>query len=186
VIEKYISPVIYSKVSVKNTVDRNDEEIKQTVATLFDAMRNKAPCFELEVYGALYQLLTQLYSKKYLTPSDKSAHSSQTQIVITLINWIENNLSEPINLTKLSEISGLSPKYLCRIFKEYTSKTLIQYINELRIENACYELAVNNKNITEASYQSGFDDLSYFCKLFKRLKGITPKEYKRQYRWSNG
>lgn len=64
---------------------------------------------------------------------------------------IENNLAESIDLNKLAEITGMSPKYLCRIFKEYTSKTLVQYINELRIENACYEMSVNDKNISVAS-----------------------------------
>lgn len=77
----------------------------------------------------------------------------------------------------LSSISGFSEKYLCRIFKEYTSKTPITYINELRIEKACNEMGINKKNITYAAYESGFNDLSYFCRTFKKYKNITPKEY---------
>lgn len=180
-LEKYISPIIYSKVYVKNLIDSSDVEIATMVSDLFQAIRKKAPYFELEIYGILLRLIAQLYEKKYIVRSTKSVHSRQSQTIITLIDWIEKNLAEPIDLNQLSKISGLSPKYLCRVFREYTSKTLIQYINELRIENACYEISVNNKNITEASYACGFNDLSYFCKLFKQHMGITPKEFKNNY-----
>ena len=180
-LEKYISPIIYSKMYVRNAIDPCDQEITDSVSDLFEAIRTMGSYFELKIYGLLFSLLAQLYGKKYLIPSDKSVHSRQSQTVITLISWIEKNLSEPIDLNKLSSISGLSPKYLCRVFREYTSKTLVQYINELRIENACHEMSVNNKNITEASYASGFNDLSYFCKIFKQHKGITPKEFKKKY-----
>lgn len=179
VVEKYLSPIIYSQVYVKSAIDPGDTEIQQTAYALFEAIRDEGQFFELEIYSLLFRLLSQLYRREYIIPTAKSVHSRQAKTVITLIKWIEKNLSEPIDLDKLSAVSGLSPKYLCRIFREYTSKTLVQYINELRIENACHEIAVNNKNITEASYESGFNDLSYFCKVFKQHKGMTPKEYKR-------
>lgn len=178
--EKYISPIIHSQVSVKNAVDQNDTQIRHTVAMLFEAMRKQAPCYELEIYSILFSLFAQLYTQKYITPSVKSAHSRQTQTIIALIDWLEKNFAEPVSLQKLSALSGLSAKYLCRIFKEYTSKTLVQYVNELRIENACYEMSIKEKTVTAASYDSGFNDLSYFCKIFKQYKGVTPKEYKNQ------
>ena len=182
VLEKYVSPLVYSKMHVNNMIKSDDQEIQYTVSMLFAAMRKRSAYYEMEIYSILFGLLAQLYDRQYIIATEKSVHSRQSQTVITLIDWIENNLAESIDLNKLADISGMSPKYLCRIFKEYTSKTLVQYINELRIENACYEMSVNDKNITEASYESGFNDLSYFCKLFKQYKGITPKEFKRQYR----
>lgn len=178
VAEKYISPIVQAKVGINRLSSPCDSEMQDTVAKLFTVMRERQPYYELRVYGLLFDLFAQLYAQKYILPREKAAHSHQTQTIIQLIDWMEKNFAEPISLQKLSALSGLTPKYLCRVFKEYTSKTPMEYINELRIENACYEMSIRGKNITAASYDSGFNDLSYFCKIFKRHKGITPREYK--------
>lgn len=178
VAEKYISPIVQATVGINRLSSPCDCEMQDTVAALFTAMRERQPYYELRVYGLLFDLFAQLYAQKYILPCEKVAHSHQTQTIIQLIDWMEKNFAEPISLQKLSVLSGLTPKYLCRVFKEYTSKTPMEYINELRIENACYEMSIRGKNITAASYDSGFNDLSYFCKIFKRHKGITPREYK--------
>ena len=68
-------------------------------------------------------------------------------------------------------------KYLCRIFREYTGMSPMAYVNSLRIDRACIDMTLHHKNVTEAAMDAGFADLSYFTKLFKRTKGITPREY---------
>ena len=87
-----------------------------------------------------------------------------------LLRWLQQNFTEPLRLNTLAEHCGLSEKYLCRLFKEYTAKTPIEYITDLRIEHACIEMTARQKSITEAAFNSGFNDVSYFCKVFKRQK----------------
>ena len=58
-----------------------------------------------------------------------------------------------------------------------TYRTPIDYLNYYRIERACYQLLTTNHSITEIAYSSGFNDLSYFIKTFKKYKGVTPKNY---------
>lgn len=178
--EKYISPIVNSFFTIKNLVDMADSDVCAAVNSLFEVISAKEPYFELRIYGLLFELFSLLYKNEYITPSDKAMHSRRTQMMTDLIKWIEENLSRPISLDELAARAGVNSKYLCRLFKEYTSRTPIEYINELRIENACYEISVKGKNITGASYDSGFGDLSYFCKLFKRYKGMTPGEYKKE------
>lgn len=178
--EKYLLPIIKTQIQLKNAIDRNDTEITIAIDLLFTSIRQQETYFELTVYGALFRVLALLYTKQYITSAKKLPHSTRAQTMTTLIDWIERNFAEQITLEQLSAIAELSPKYLCRVFKEYTSKTLIQYINELRIENACFEMAYKGKSITQAAYDSGFNELSYFCKIFKQHKGITPKEYRLQ------
>ena len=54
----------------------------------------------------------------------------------------------------------------------------MQYVNEQRIEHACYDIAKKNKSVTDAAFGNGFNDLSYFTKTFKRYKGMSPREFK--------
>lgn len=175
-VEKFIAPIKNSSAVIKNIV--NDANIAETVNKLFNAMKKKAYGYELDVYGELFKLFSQLYTSGYVSLNKTISSDKQTQTIMKLTEYLEENFRDPVSLDKLSEYVGLNKKYLCKIFKEYTSRTLVEYVNELRIENACYEISMAGKNITEAAFESGFNDSGYFCKMFKRYKGITPGEYK--------
>ena len=62
-----------------------------------------------------------------------------------------------------------------------TNKTPIEYLNYYRIESACEQLLTTDYSITEVALNSGFNDASYFIKIFKKHRGITPKQYIRQH-----
>jgi AraC-like DNA-binding protein len=111
---------------------------------------------------------------------NQERHQNQKQIekISELLHWIDKNYTENINLDVLSDISGLNQKYLCRFFKEYTGRTPIDYINNLRIDAACYEMRHSGLTVTEAALECGFNSISYFTKAFKKYKNMTPTEYK--------
>ena len=175
---KYIAPLKSVMVSQPH-FSPQDNELYQTVCSLFAAQREKNEYYELSTYAHLFKLSADLYTQNRITIPSQTQLGNKKKAIPTILDFIENNLTETITLDKLSAISGLSKKYLCRIFKEYASVTIVDYINELRIENACYEMSVQGKNVTQAALESGFNDLSYFCKIFKKYKGITPKEYQK-------
>ena len=85
----------------------------------------------------------------------------------------------PLTLEEISHSVNMSPKYFCKFFQEMTHRTPIDYLNYYRIERACYQLLTSEQSITEVAYNSGFNDLSYFIKTFKRYKGTTPKRYQK-------
>ena len=130
----------------------------------------------------LFRIFSEAYKTGLIAPINKNPQTfKKNHTVISLLNWIEDNYTENITLERLSEISNLSEKYICRIFKEYTSKTPISYINEIRIDAACHEMIANRKSITDAALACGFNDLSYFSKMFKRYKNMSPQKYKKLY-----
>ncbi len=176
-VEPYIAPLINTDVALDRSLAQG--EVEQTCYELFSVMKEQPAFYEMTVCGLLFRLVSQLYSGGYIHPLQRLPHNQQAKTVIGLLDWIEENFSDPITLDTLAEVSGLSAKYLCRIFKEYTGKTVIDYINELRIDNAAHEISVKGLSITRAAYDSGFNDLSYFCKVFKRYKGVTPRAYKK-------
>ena len=91
--------------------------------------------------------------------------------------FIGSSYTSSITLQDISDSVYMTPKYFCRFFHEMTHHSPIDYLNYYRIERACYLLLTTNQTITEVAYNTGFNDLSYFIKIFKKYKGITPKQY---------
>ena len=98
-----------------------------------------------------------------------------------LLDFIDTHYNEQITLSTLAKEVNVNEKYLCRLFYAYTSKTPITYVNELRVENACHDMKFKGASVTEAGMNNGFNDLSYFSKVFKSFKSITPAQYKKEY-----
>lgn len=174
----YISQITNSKVNIKGVISKSDYELYNTATNLFACIGAAKPYYELSVYGLLFTLISQIYSLGYVSASRYTPQNKQVEIIGLVLDYINKNFKEEINSQTLSKISNLNFNYLCKIFKNFTGKTITQYVNEQRIEYACYDIAKKNKTITEAAFNNGFNDLSYFGKTFKRYKGMTPREFK--------
>ncbi len=177
---KYLAPIIDSVVGLKGLLKGDDTELYDTIVRLFGEMQRKEAQFELEVYALLFKMFSLLYTHDYIVESPERPRNQQAHTVSRVLDWLEKNYAESVSLCQVAEVAGLSEKYLCRIFKEYTGKTLVDYTNELRVENACHQMVANGKRVTQAALDSGFNDLSYFSKIFKRYKGVLPHEYKKR------
>ena len=95
------------------------------------------------------------------------------------VSYMEKHYSEPVTLEQLAAITGCNSQYLCRFFKEITGIPPIQYLIQYRIEQACIFLQDTTKSVLEISLDCGFDNVSYFIRKFKELKGCTPGEYRK-------
>ena len=73
---------------------------------------------------------------------------------------------------------GYSDVYFCKMFKQNIGKSFIVYLNELRIEKAKKLLSRPEINIKDISAEAGFRDANYFTRVFKRMVGMTPSEYR--------
>lgn len=162
-----------------NLIAPGDGVIIATVDRLFSSVSSAGEFYELEVRGLLYKLFYNLYTLGYVRKRGNAYLTKGVRTVVSILEWIENHITEPITLSRISEFSGVSEKYLCRIFKEHTSRTVMEYVNESRIEHACAVMV--SLSVTDAAFSSGFNDLSYFSKTFKKYKGVTPSEYKHKY-----
>ena len=158
-------------------------EARETAAELLSTVKEKGEFYELKTLSLIYDLFFRLYRDGFITSEGKKGQlPKQTRVIAKTLSWIEEHFSEPITLRKLSEVSGMNEKYLCRIFKEYTSKSPMSYVNEYRIDNACIRISEGRSSLTQIAYDCGFNDSGYFSKTFKRFKGMTPAEYKRSFR----
>lgn len=106
-------------------------------------------------------------------------HDTKAVRLSEVIAYIEKNYPDDIPLTTLSDIAHTSPQHLCRLFKKTYHLRPVEYINSYRISKA-KNLLLSSKGMTlkEIAASTGFNDLSYFCSLFKKSEGITPTEFR--------
>ena len=79
------------------------------------------------------------------------------------------------------ESTGKSREYVCRLFKKTTGITIGVYLNDIRIEHATAMLTTTNDPIIDIALESGFENLSTFYHLFKKKKGISPKQFRKNF-----
>lgn len=114
-----------------------------------------------------------------LFTNDKAKNANET--IDNVKQILAANLLENLNLKRLSDECGVSKSHLCRIFKSSTGQTISQYFNLLKIETACSLLAVSGLSIEEIAIQSGFNNPSYFFRVFKKQTGKLPLEWKKSH-----
>ena len=106
----------------------------------------------------------------------EESNNSNQDIIEGLINYLEQNFTRDLSVDDLAEMCKLSTRSLSRHFKEITGKTIVQKITELRIAYACERMR-ETKQITFSAFDAGFNDISFFYRVFKKHKGMTPKDF---------
>lgn len=96
-----------------------------------------------------------------------------------MITYIRQNYTREISLQEFGMQFHLSEKYISRYFKEHFHITLSQYINHLRLEHARQLLQESTAPVTEVALQSGYQNVSYFIRCFKKMYGVSPLKYRK-------
>lgn len=132
----------------------------------------------LRILGGLCSLFSLVFEHGcYRTEAPKSMPERKNIALLKrLLLYVETHFAEPVTLDMLAREAGMSPKYFCRFFRSMTNHSPIEYVNICRVERAC-RMLTEGSAVTEAAYACGFNDLSYFIRVFRRQKGITPKRY---------
>ena len=121
------------------------------------------------------------YLDRYRIKGELPAENTDT-LMKNISEYINLNFDKAISLKILSEEFSISESYLSRRFKMAMGTCINEYINYIRISRAEEMLKNDNLPITEVALRCGFNDSSYFAGVFKRLKGITPYKYLKNYK----
>jgi AraC-like DNA-binding protein len=118
-----------------------------------------------------------LASKAYLLEDHKEPNNRFDKIM----HFINTNYQRKIAQEELATKIGMTTVAFCRYFKEKTGKGFVLFVNELRIGYACKLLIENQLSISQICYECGFNNISYFNRMFKRQTRFTPGEYQQQF-----
>jgi transcriptional regulator GlxA family with amidase domain len=103
-------------------------------------------------------------------------------VVRTCDNWLKDHFRERGAIPRVVEVSNIPERTLKRRFKIATGSTLIEYVQNLRVEEAKRLLEGGDMPVDEISFEAGYEDPSFFRRLFKRRTGLTPSQYRRMFK----
>lgn len=124
----------------------------------------------------LYEKMIKDYCNLVRTKSMKK----YSPTVRKIIYYIEFNIHLPLTLSDISNKFNLSAPYIATLFKKELNTTIISYINQQKINIACQLLETSSLSVQDIGTSVGIDDRNYFTKVFKKIKGVTPTEYRKQ------
>jgi len=131
----------------------------------------------METHGILLQLVS-----RFLTP-EIFLHKEVSHIPVKILNaisYIQLNLHEDLSINYLAERANQHTDYFSRLFQQYTGERPLKYIHEKRIERAQYLMVTTGMTYAEIAAQTGFANIFYFSKIFKKITGMSPGHYKKQ------
>ena len=99
-----------------------------------------------------------------------------------VLDYMRSHMSEQIRIENLAALSNVSPAHFCRMFRQITGTTPMQYLTSLRLHEAAVLLKRTDKNITQIAQTVGFEDSGYLSRRFREQFGMTPSQARKQSR----
>ena len=110
--------------------------------------------------------------------SEKTEHIRINVVQQMILEFIQSHYTEDISLQDVAQVMNYSDAYFCKLFRQCFDKSFTTYLSEFRVEKAKRLLTDVTINVKEISDKVGYRDPNYFAKVFKRIVGITPSEYR--------
>ena len=160
---------------VKDTAKELCEQLIEIYLAKNDESESKIAA-QIKTKIILLQFILEMWKKGFVIENDTSGRNIVEK---EMVSYIQQNFTGKISLKEFGEQFHLSEKYISRYFKEHFHITLSQYITYLRLENAKQLLQDTDLSVTEAAMQSGYQNVSYFIRSFKKTYGVSPLKYRK-------
>lgn len=172
---KYFIPLRDGKYSVPSFI--KDETFGRNIHEIIELFKVRPYGYELLIKGLLYRIFWNIFDK-YIKKSKKL--NLKLEKIKDVLVYIDTNHQKNMTLDELSKKGNISKFYLCRIFRDVLRMSPIEYINKIRIEKATEFLRNTNMSISDIAFECGFNDVSYFIKIFKTFMKTTPLKYRKE------
>jgi YesN/AraC family two-component response regulator len=155
-----------------NSVDNNQLLVLDNLAELLIAAVDG---FDVE---EMRTILEQMIDEVFESFPSKTQSEGIHQTIIQIKDFIDENYFDNLCLTGLSQKFNIESSYLSKMFKNVIGENIMLYISKIRVEKAKELLCGNKMSITDIASMVGYDDYSYFSRVFRKITGLSPREYK--------
>ena len=157
------------------------EQTQQLLPSLFDQIfiplsHGITQRYLLAASSAAALILSLSYEQEYLTTD--MVNIPGIRVIEDLIAYAQNHLTEELSLESFSQRSHYSPSRIIQLFKEVTGYSPMAFVQHQRMQRACYYLDATQEPINRIAEYVGFTDQFYFSRVFRKIIGVSPREYR--------
>ena len=166
-----------------------EEEIEDiAVEDIFEECRKELDKrdygYDIVVHNKICYLLVRLIRKwreKGFDTDKASEYAKETDSIHAITEYIDNHVGEPIRVEELADMCNMSYSYFAKNFKQYYGRSCKEYIEFIRVSKVEDMLLFTDFDLSYISQETGFSDSSHLIKIFRKWKGVTPKQFKMQH-----
>ncbi len=181
---RFVLPVLQNTLLPAVLIDGSKPWHKEAAAltrALIETGESDSEVRELDIQILLLSFWKLLYRNLERTAPEDSGKETRDYLRIRqILTFVEENFSGKLTLEDISAELCLCKGECCRIFRRYMNQSLFEFLQQYRIEQSLPLLADRQLSITEISERTGFSDPNYFAKVFRKQKGCSPSDYRRQ------
>lgn len=179
---RYFSPILSQRLQMPNFLNANEPitaKIREAFTRLIHEFETKLNGYELFIKAELFRIFGLIIRHYHPTHFHPSAQHPRFHDFTELLKYLREHYQSTITVKAMSELMNMSPNHFCKVFKKLTGKTLIEYLHIIRVNEAERLLTQSEHTIADIADEVGFGDITYFGRIFKKLKNQTPSQYKK-------
>lgn len=181
---KYFLPLFNNDIKFKTLLksnDRHSESVRDIVLKLMYCYHEKQGCYELKLKMYIYELFAYYFENNmFEEKGNKESEVIISENTKTIITYVENHYQEKITLEQLAKVTNQSIYNLAHSFKKCTGRSLMEYINQYRLSVATRQLETTKNPVINIAVDAGFNNVSYFNRVFRAKYNMTPTEYRKK------
>jgi AraC-like DNA-binding protein len=155
------------------------QELLRLVQAIIGVYETGNPGFHAAIKGYLYLMLAQIAEEgRAVNRSVSKASAAKNERLKKTLLYIQEHYDRPIQIKELAGRIPMSEGQFCRFFKSMTRQTPVEYLNAYRIKRSVELLRRTERKISDIALEVGFDHISYFVKVFRRIMKVTPSQYR--------
>ena len=177
--EKLLEPLNSGHLMICPRVKDTAKELCEQLIKIYEAKNDESESkitTQVRTKIILLQFILEMWKKGFVTENDTSGRNTVEK---EMVSYIQQNFTGTISLKEFGEQFHLSEKYISRYFKEHFHITISQYVTYLRLKHAKQLLQDTDIPVTEIAMQSGYQNISYFIRSFKKTYEVSPLQYRK-------
>ncbi len=185
ILQKYVLPIALRHAGLLPHLSpdvMHYSEVSTCIDQIDNIRRTFPDGYELFIKGKLLELFFLFHHFEMITPCTAISQTRQKHLdkVRQILKYIEEHYTEALSIPMMAEASGFSESHFMKFFKQTFGTSFTSYLNAYRLTMAARLLLSSDDGILTVAVASGFENLSYFNRMFKRKYGMTPKQFRSQ------
>jgi AraC-like DNA-binding protein len=180
---EYLSPLLKGQLAVQRLFQQKTQQernLQNYFDQIYSLLEEKPTAYEIALKAYLFFILGELIRTGSTPVRGDGMKDTAAESIKNVIEYMQGNYQTNITITMLAQRCSVSPGHFCRMFKRYTMKTPVEYINCFRLSKAAQMLETTDRKVLDIALDCGFNSLSYFINIFHENVGCTPSDFRKK------